>query len=375
MMIVKRIAARTHPERRKGYAQIELTGENLSAEGFDFAIARTERGSKEYLAIDQAADAPDQIIYGWRADEGWVTPLDVVVADGRLFITLGPNVLRHMDQQSNYALTFRRDGVALGAERSAAWRDVAPVEGKSGGGALNAEPAVHVAAAAAQPVQPPPIVEKLTEAPPVPNIQSDSPPDANPLNRTSGDGSSSKRFIVVIVGALLASLAGWLLLSSQKQQNPAPTPPVASPLPPAAPAAPPLTTTPAAPAAANPLEEILKKPPEEIVAEAQRRRDRGQIAEAQVLLRSAGDQGSAEALRQLGLIFDPINASPAAPTPDRTNQAPVPDIAKAYTYYRQAIGKGSAEAKGDLARLRAAAEKLALQGDAKAEQLLRRWSE
>ena len=351
MATIQRIIARTHPVLKKGYAQIEVIGTDLPGDGMSLSLFRSDR--KEFLGSqDRGAPAvdPDQSAkYAWQTDEGALAPVEVSGGGERLFITLGKNVVVHMDQQSIYSVSIRQNGVTVGPDRAVPWRDVAPVDPKERGDILSK------AALQTAPPPPPPPVKVVEASPvPVPEKKEETQPPPEPEVKTS------PRWLIPALGALaLLVVAGgvWYVLSQDRPEN--------APVTAEAPAA----AAPAAPVEPG-LDSYLSRPPEEIVAEAQRRRDKSRIDEALFLLRAAGDKGYAEAQRQMAQIHDPTNL-----TPGRTTQHAQPDVEKAYGYYRQAIGKGSEAARADLARLRVTVERGAAQGDAAAARLLQRWAE
>lgn len=349
MATIQRIIARTHPVLKKGHAQIEVIGADLPGEGMSLSLFRSDR--KEFLGPQERgvpATDPDQSAkYAWQTDEGVLAPVEVSGGGDRLFITLGKNVVVHMDQQSIYSVSIRQNGVPLGPDRAVPWRDVAPVDPKERGDILSK---AAVQAPAPPPPRPP---GKPVEGPTVPK-----PPEKE--ERTpppEPDSRATPKWLVpalVVLALLVAAGGAWYVLSKDQPQ----TGPVVVEAPPA--------LAPAEPG----LDSYLSRSPEEIVAEAQRRRDKSRIDEALFLLRAAGDKGHAEAQRQMAQIYDPTNL-----TPGRTTQHAQPDVEKAYGYYRQAIGKGNEAARADLARLRVTVERSAAQGDAAAARLLQRWAE
>jgi hypothetical protein len=364
MATIRRILARTHPDRRQGYAQIDVQGDGLPVEGVTLTFARTGTANREFLSVqsrrNEGTDPGEGERYAWQADEGAALPMAVEPYSGGIYVTLGRNALALLDQQSIYGITVRGPGGPLGPERAVAWREVAPVPA---GQAVAAEEPVA-------PPPPPPVAPKPEEKPaetvekPKDVLTADPdrkpetlPPRPDPTGRYVLAGVIVTLAVAVVAGMLYAGyvlLAPYLLGKGHGDANP---PITGEPVP-----------TP--PPSGNPLEALAAGPAEAALAEAQKRREKGDIPNAQFLLRAAGEKGSAEALRQLGQTYDPTNL-----TPGRTTQAPTADVGKAYTYYRQAEGKGSAEAKADLARLRATVEKQAADGDETAITLLQRWSQ
>ncbi|MCC6469283.1 MAG: sel1 repeat family protein [Alphaproteobacteria bacterium] len=127
-----------HPVKGKGWAVITLSGDGVPQGGVKFQL---RRGAGRDAILGPT---------GWQATELWLDAGETAPAPGGLLLTVGPEVVNHMDT-ANYALLVMGDGVSAKQPLQAglAWRNIAQLDlgrGKRGGVAVRGE--VDEAAAA-----------------------------------------------------------------------------------------------------------------------------------------------------------------------------------------------------------------------------------
>jgi hypothetical protein len=335
-----------------GYGRFRLEGLVFSArdEGAAFALRRS--GDGRYLN-PQGGRAE------WEEAEWRLAPLAVTVEEGVCLLSVGPDVVRHLDELETYRLIlFPASGPVEAAAEIAGV--IYPPDGTTARMAACA-PSVRAAPAFAPDPAPGPAPEPAPEASAVPSAPAPA-------------GKRSLALPALAAALLLALLAGggyWLLRDGPEQTEQAAqsaaqaeetekaqTPPE-SPAPQAQETPPP-----------SPLEQarqFLRSPrgPEEGLDLSRRlpHTPEGRDA-AFLLLGLLAEQGQAEAMLELAAFYDPADDAPKGSIR--------PDAEQAWQWYGQAEQAGRAEAAERKRRLREYLEAEAAGGSAEAREQLSR---
>lgn len=405
-----------HPKLGRGHALVTLTGGGLPSANVRYAIHRA--GSRDTVLGAQ----------GWQAAEAWLVPLEFEGGGEKLLLTLGPDVVNHMDN-ANYLISVTGDQVSEPLLTGLAWLDIAPADAapavRRGGVAVledrNVAPPVSqspanvsVTVVLQQPQAPEP---RRSDPPPAPVPPPPPPPPKPWLRRVA---------MAVIVLLLLGGVAWRFLLPPKPQEveltiKPADPPPAPkeetsaapTPLPPlpdpskqqaeekkepapkpveeakADPApkpveaktepapkppepAPPAPAPRPQPASLPPIEQARAAlsqtgmPADEWAQLADKLRGLPDGADAAFLLyRNAGQRGHAKSAMLTGGYFDPTDSDPKGTI--------MVDAVQAYSWYKRAADANVGDAASRLSRLKVWVDREAAAGNANAKRALEWW--
>lgn len=352
-----------------GLFVVSGAGEATSLEGLTFVVKR-------------ASDQKSLGLSGWRPEESRLLPENVNLAGDEGFsLGVGPGVVNNLDPQESYRLSLQfKDGKELSG--SLLVREVAysPLEGGQGIALAKEAGGPSEPAAPAEPEQEP-------EAPPQEEEKLFSGPELQlePASKPKRAFAPAAALILL----LAAGLALWLYFSANKD----------------APGAEQAQTDPPANAEQNKdaganAANSTAQDPSAVPADSEGQnhgaaglgaplaRARAQLERAGdaaaslalarellqeregadaafLLLEDAAQKGSPEAMLMTGRFYDPADGSPAGSIRK--------DPGQALQWYKKAQSAGSAEASARLEALKAWAVERAARGDARAQNLLKRF--
>ncbi|MCC7048248.1 MAG: sel1 repeat family protein [Alphaproteobacteria bacterium] len=381
-----------HPVKGKGWAVITLSGDGVPQAGVKFQL---RRGAGRDAILGPT---------GWQATELWLDAGETAPAPGGLALTVGPEVVNHMDT-ANYALLVTGDGVSAKQPLQAglAWRNIAQLalgRGKRGGVAVRGEvdeaaAARARAAAAAQAAEAERAAAEAAAAA-ARKAADDKARDAadTTSQATDDDGKQRKASRAPLLGLLVAALiigggAAWWLWpqppiddkkkeerkAEEKKPEEAKKPEETKKTEEAKkevelPKIP--DTGDDLPAGADPLKFAREKlqagmEPARALALGDKlmQRPPAGIDAAFLVYRYAAQKGDANAAFKLAKIVDPADDTPSG----TLKKAPE----SALEWYRSAAGGKHPEAGASIARLKAWVEKQAGTGDADAQRLLKQF--
>lgn len=384
-----------HPVKGKGWAVITLRGDALPGAGVRFQLRRST-GRDAILGPN-----------GWQSTELWLAPSDLAPAAGELALTVGPEVVNHMDT-ANYALLLVGDGVGAKQPLQAglAWRNIAQLDlgrGKRGGVAVRGEAEEAARRRASAHETGAQQSEDVPAPAPAPSAPQPAPPPVIPINgEATKKGGRAGLIAAVIVVLLLGGGGAWWVLrpapenrasnaeaEKSAEKRPAeekkveeaakadnktdikpetkieePKKEAVLPLPP--------DTGDDLPAGADPLKFAREKlqagmEPGRAVALAEKlmQRPPAGIDAAFLLYRHAAQKGNASAALKLARLLDPADETPSGSLKKGAESA--------LEWYRSAEASKLPEAAGAIVRLKAWVQKQADAGDAEAQQMLKRF--
>jgi hypothetical protein len=341
-----------------GYGRFRLEGLVFSArdEGATFALRRS--GDGRYLN-PQGGRAE------WEEAEWRIAPLAVTVEEDACLLSVGPDIVRHLDELETYRLIlFPASGPVEAAAEIA-------------GVIYPPDEATARIAACAPPVRaapaPGPAPEPVTEPTPGPTPGLASvPPAPAPAGKRS---PALPALAAVIALALLAGGGYWLLRDAgpeqaahdaaqaeeEKAQTPSDSPPQTPP------ESPPPQAQEPPPSPLEQARQFLRAPrsPEEGLDLSRRLPHTAEGRDAAFLLLGAlAEQGQAEAMLELAAFYDPADDAPKGSIR--------PDAEQAWHWYAQAEQAGRAEATERKRRLREYLKAEAAGGSAEAREQLSR---
>lgn len=367
-----------HPAKGKGWAVITLSGDGLPSAGLRFQFRRS--------AGRDAILGPK----GWQATELWLEASETSPAPGGLALTVGPEVVNHMDT-ANYALLVIGEGIdpKQPLQAGLAWRNIAQHDlgtGKRGGVAVRGETdeaaaararaAAAAAEQAAKPADAPKPVEPARKtADTAENKDKQAPP------RKSNIGLIAAAIAVLLLGG--GGVAWWMWPKPPVQQTDADKPKTADtdtkkteearkteeskkelelPKPPDTgddlpPGADPLKF------AREKLQAGLEAPRALALADKLMQRPPAGIDAAFLVYRYAAQKGDANAAFKLARIVDPADETPSGTLKKSPESA--------LEWYRSAAEGKHPEAGASIARLKTWVEKQASTGDAEAQRVLK----
>lgn len=383
-----------HPVKGKGWAVITLRGDGLPGASVRFQLRRST-GRDAILGPN-----------GWQSTELWLAPSELAPATGELALTVGPEVVNHMDT-ANYALLLVGDGV--GARQplqvGLAWRNIAQLDlgrGKRGGVAVRSE-AEEAARRRAGALETGAQQSEDVSAAPALSAPEPAPSPLVPIDgeATKKGGRAGLIAAVTVVLLMVGGGAWWALrpvpedsATKAEKEKPAEEKPVEEkkveetakaddkteskpdtkieepkkeavlPLPP--------DTGDDLPAGADPLKFAREKlqagiEPGRAVALAEKlmQRPPAGVDAAFLLYRHAAQKGDANAALRLARLLDPADDAPSGSLKKGAESA--------LEWYRSAESAKLPEAAGAIDRLKAWVQKQADSGDAEAQRMLKRF--